>query len=1115
MQHDVRIATDIVVTIISFHSCNWPPPLPPPLVKEGWWPTIEVPVNVKWPPGTPFHSLSKTVLSHGEQIMLDGHDCGFVIFHWPVWVCSLDVILQTCFSGRQVVASASSKLVEGSPVAAATLMPMVSCGDPIPFPLVFIFNTNNHKVDVSGMDVLKGVGMLVAGEVAGAVAGKLLGKLMGGLKKFASGSKIGKFLKKLSDKADDFTQRIKSKIMKSSVLEGRFSRMANEIGDRTLREARQNITTRSEGRITNQLIDDTYVTSRFTRETMPNTRKVLDESLDEASEAARTRAQRAARDMTDESDRFSRQLRDLEGQEDLAARQAREAGDNLERGRGELRDLSAQKTAKEGEIATAARAERRTGTDNVEMLERRQEEAFEEFDARREFAGDIDRVGRQQSEAAGRVRTVTAEHDRMAREVQELRQQKMTRARDTLEQKRSQLTQRQSQLSDTVGSRRTQLAEQERLARRQAGEADTLTREIETRQTRAAEFDRQYEALKARQAELRKQRGRFSTASSAEQEARRAKQQARAERNRIQGEITEMQRQATAARTAASTAESNASRLRREADSAADELRRVDDELTDATRRLDTGDIEVQSRSLRRKEADLAEMAARKRAAETRLQELNDEAAEALRRRDAARTDYDRRVRESRARNVEYARQLDEGVADIRRLEAEKVDLERRIAAKEGDVGELARRKTELEGELADTRQRIADARTANAANQKRIQDELRDDANARLREIRERARRNADDADEFWRNKTGESTSAPARRAQEARDAAEAAARRSPGPAKESIGERIKRGAREWHERTVWDSYLVKFQREAEDVLGKGGPFTNPRLVRELEDELMPLWQKRMKDVSDEAMQRALRKSGDRLDDVAIRRAREQAEEQAVAELTQLLEKRLEVAIKQRIQKSIEQTAWDAAKNVLIIKMIAGLKMGAKAGFKTIKKQYVNPKVKEWQGKHDYSQDPVREFDAPEPAPPEPDAAGDTGGTRQPAAADPRGSAYAGSFVPDRATSVMTPGAANSFADWTLFRDPPPPPPPAGASAQSDGARAQYRSTIPNQLGDRTFRRDFELAFRNSTTVVDEPPFGDGQMIQASPQALGAVAASYGGGLGGMVPAGPSGTAL
>ncbi len=377
MRHDIRRGSDIIFPFFSVHSCNWPPPLFVPLVME-YWPSFDLPANVAWVPGKPFHSLSETVRSHGERIMLSGHDCGFVIPHWPFWICSIDLILQTCFSSRSVITDASSKIIEGVPVAVCQPSPAACCADPISLPLVWIFNTNNHVVDVSALDTLKSLGMFMAMEIGTAVVMHVVGKGLGKLKTKAASTELGRAI---GSKVDEVTTKISEKIGgKVKRLEGAYGRAADKIGDEIIEKQRKELG--------GKLLDDANIERRFQEaekaaakgergamlaETSRTMNEAIEKSADDietkgAKQLGERKAAREASDLTIKADELAtarlrtakseaaNEVEELSNKVKRLGEEKRATEDALEKGE----DLKRLKQAERDSKATAAAASRDT-----------------------------------------------------------------------------------------------------------------------------------------------------------------------------------------------------------------------------------------------------------------------------------------------------------------------------------------------------------------------------------------------------------------------------------------------------------------------------------------------------------------------------------------------------------------------------------------------------------------------------------------------------------------------------------------------------------------------------------------------------------------------------------
>ena len=170
-----------------------PPALAPP--PSPAMPAIEPPVPVMWAPGFGLqqNKLTTTVYHKFMWLMLDGHDCGYMIPHVSIPPANLKTPLHIMFSSRKVMFSASTVKANGTPVGCAQLLlfPMMTCAQPasIPtsYPLMNLLNT--VTVGMTPGDIIAGVIGIVVSVVADALINRklevapfgkdLMGRLLG------------------------------------------------------------------------------------------------------------------------------------------------------------------------------------------------------------------------------------------------------------------------------------------------------------------------------------------------------------------------------------------------------------------------------------------------------------------------------------------------------------------------------------------------------------------------------------------------------------------------------------------------------------------------------------------------------------------------------------------------------------------------------------------------------------------------------------------------------------------------------------------------------------------------------------------------------------------------
>jgi hypothetical protein len=218
----------------SHHDFLAPPPAPTPTPVV---PCIEIPVPVMWPVGFGLqqNKLTTTVLHKFQFIMLEGHDCGYLIPHISNPPANLMLPIIIAFSGRKAVFSASKVRANSTAVGCTQLLafplPMLTCAAPVSQPTSIppMNALNNVEVGMTPMDILAGViniGLTMAFEYLAfwlsnkkipgfknvfsprataqlvklgmnSKSAEIYGKVLGGLVgKFAGGSSPGAFLAK-------------------------------------------------------------------------------------------------------------------------------------------------------------------------------------------------------------------------------------------------------------------------------------------------------------------------------------------------------------------------------------------------------------------------------------------------------------------------------------------------------------------------------------------------------------------------------------------------------------------------------------------------------------------------------------------------------------------------------------------------------------------------------------------------------------------------------------------------------------------------------------------------------------------------------------------------------
>jgi hypothetical protein len=208
---DVHVSTmgNLVVLVLpplTLHDYMPPPPQPavPPFV-----PCVETPVPVMWPPGFGMqqNKLTTTVIHKFQFLMLEGHDCGYMIPHVTIPANNLQIPLLIAFSSRKAMFSASTVKANGTAMGCSQLLlfplPMMPCWSPVSLPSAFpVLNViNNVTAGMTWGDFFAGIAAILIAIAADALgywakdvakfplfkslfpsdlAGKLFGKLLGG-----------------------------------------------------------------------------------------------------------------------------------------------------------------------------------------------------------------------------------------------------------------------------------------------------------------------------------------------------------------------------------------------------------------------------------------------------------------------------------------------------------------------------------------------------------------------------------------------------------------------------------------------------------------------------------------------------------------------------------------------------------------------------------------------------------------------------------------------------------------------------------------------------------------------------------------------------------------------
>jgi hypothetical protein len=151
-----------VLPPVTMHEYMPPPPQPPlpPFV-----PAVESPTAVMWPPGFALqqNKLSTTVTHKFQFIMLDGHDCGYMIPHVTIPPNNLKLTLIIPFSSRKALFAASTVRANGAGIGCSQLLPnpwpMNACASPTGIPCAYPPTNvaNNVTAGMTPADVIAGI----------------------------------------------------------------------------------------------------------------------------------------------------------------------------------------------------------------------------------------------------------------------------------------------------------------------------------------------------------------------------------------------------------------------------------------------------------------------------------------------------------------------------------------------------------------------------------------------------------------------------------------------------------------------------------------------------------------------------------------------------------------------------------------------------------------------------------------------------------------------------------------------------------------------------------------------------------------------------------------------
>jgi hypothetical protein len=161
ISNDLTMTMGMIPLITPHEALGVPPAVLPPFL-----PHLEMPVTMMWPPGFALmqNKLTTTVIHKMLPIVLDGHDCGYMIIHVPIPPAppNVKVVLHIAFSSRKIAFAASKVKANGTPIACTSIwfpIPMMVCANPITMPLgTAPFNLlNSVQVGMTWTDVLFGV----------------------------------------------------------------------------------------------------------------------------------------------------------------------------------------------------------------------------------------------------------------------------------------------------------------------------------------------------------------------------------------------------------------------------------------------------------------------------------------------------------------------------------------------------------------------------------------------------------------------------------------------------------------------------------------------------------------------------------------------------------------------------------------------------------------------------------------------------------------------------------------------------------------------------------------------------------------------------------------------
>lgn len=137
-----------MLVIATVHDLVVYPPVPNPVPYAV---AFEANVPIMWPPGFGLqqNKLTTTVFHKAQFLMLEGHDCGYMIPHVTIPPNNVKLLIIIPFSSRKAMFSASKVKANGTAVGCSQLLmfplPLMTCWNPVNLPSTFpsanVFNT--------------------------------------------------------------------------------------------------------------------------------------------------------------------------------------------------------------------------------------------------------------------------------------------------------------------------------------------------------------------------------------------------------------------------------------------------------------------------------------------------------------------------------------------------------------------------------------------------------------------------------------------------------------------------------------------------------------------------------------------------------------------------------------------------------------------------------------------------------------------------------------------------------------------------------------------------------------------------------------------------------------